>query len=264
MKKYLIIFILLITIGCQQNFNIANTNIAIETSLNTSQNYQTEWQELKTGLNFKEMPVYSSTNKTIVNDVIAVFKFQPDKFNFVLKQQTEEPLSVFDWQKKYQPLFVCNGGYFLENNKAAELLKIDGEHFGTNLNSDSVGEFVINDNGQADILVNADQKKYNNILQSYPLLIRPDNQTAIKDDSGQAATRTVIAVDQDNNILFIFTKNYYFSLYQLQNYLHTSDLNIKTALNLDGGPSSSYYYAGENNKISSGAEIPNVIMVFAK
>jgi len=264
MKKFFIILIILALLtGCQQTIQIANNNISIESDLNTNQAYQEEWQELAKGVSFREIPirVENSANSA---DVMTVFKFQPDNFTFSLNQQISEPLTIAAWQKKYLPLFVCNGGYFLEDNQPAELLKIKGEKFGTNLTADSVGEFIINDNGQPDIVLDAQQNDADNILQSYPLLVRPDGALSVKDDSGQAAPRTVVAKDADGNILFIFTEKYYFSLYQLQNYLIASNLNIKIALNLDGGPSSGYAFNTQEKKISDTAAVPNVVMIFAK
>jgi len=264
MKKYLLLLIILILVGCQQSISIGNNNISVETVANTNRVYQEAWQELQAGLNFKEIPVYSSTDKTKINDLIMVFKFQPDKFKFALQQQVTEPLSVSAWQEKFQALFVCNGGYFLENNQPAELLKINGEKFGTNLTSASVGELVINDHGLLDIQANADITNEQNILQSYPLLISPDKKENIASDSGQVAPRTIVAKDNAGNILFIFTKNYYFSLYTLQNYLKKSDLNLAIALNLDGGPSSGYSLNTTPPMVSDSAEVPNVVMVFVK
>lgn len=250
----LFVFVVFFLTGCSQNISIANTNLAIEFATNNTR-LQNEWLDLDTGVQFKEIPVYANNNA--LSDVITVFKFNPNKFTFSF-QQANPALTVNEWQDKYQPLFVCNGSYFLENNQPAGLLKIAGETFGSNLTSESVGELVINDQGKLDILENADINKYNNILQSYPLL------SGIKEDSGQVAPRTVVAKDNKGNILFIFTKEYYFSLYKLQNYLKNSDLNIEIALNLDGGPSTGYNYSGLTKKSSPSQPVANVIMVNKK
>lgn len=264
MKKYLLLLIILIPVGCQQSISIGNNNISVETIANTNRVYQKTWQELQPGLNFKEIPIYSTADQTKINDLITIFKFQPDLFTFAFKQQTSEPLAVSEWREKYNSLFVCNGGYFLENNQPAELLKINSEKFGTNLTSASVGELVINDQGLLDIQANANIANEKNLLQSYPLLISPDKKENIASDSGQVAPRTIVAKDDVGNILFIFTKNYYFSLYELQNYLKKSDLDLIIALNLDGGPSSGYSLNTTPAEISDSAEVPNVVMVFAK
>ncbi|MFA6027495.1 MAG: phosphodiester glycosidase family protein [Patescibacteria group bacterium] len=266
MKKALLIAILLLaTTGCTQQVTVGNLNIGIEADTNTEKQYQEEWLEMEKGINFKEMPIYEkSGQEEYLQDVVTVFKFDPQYFTFSLKQQTQNPLVISKWQEKYKPLFVCNGGYFMENNLPSSLLKINGEQYGTKLGADSVGELVIDDNGQPDILENADNSQYNNLLQSYPLLVRPDGVKSLKDDSGQVAPRSIIAKDAEGNILFIFTSNYYFSLYNLQDYLADSDLNLKIALNLDGGPSSGYYLNSETIKKSESDVVPNVVMVNKK
>jgi len=253
---FLCVFAVVLLTGCSQNISIANTNLAIEIA--DHNDLQTAWLELETGVQFKEIPVYSSTNN--VNDVITVFKFNPNEFAFSF-QQSNTALTVNEWQEKYQPLFVSNGSYFLENNKPAGLLKIAGETSGKNLTAVSVGELVIDDQGKLDILENAEIDKYNNLLQSYPLLIKPNSEEGVKADSGQVAPRTVVAKDDGGNILFIFTKEYYFSLYTLQNYLRHSDLNINIALNLDGGPSTGYVFKGKEEKYSVSQPVANVILV---
>lgn len=237
--------ILLLT-GCDQNIKIA---------VNNNQNLQTEWQEIDTGVQFKEIPVYSNNNT--LNDVIIVFKFNPDQFNFSFKKSSTA-MTVAEWQEKYDPLFICNGSYFLENNEPAGLLKINGNTAGKKLSAESVGELVINNQGKLNILENADIDKYDNVLQSYPLL------QGISEDSGQLAPRTVVAKDEEGNILFIFTKKYYFSLYTLQNYLQDSDLNIDIALNLDGGPSTGYFFKGKEERSYPSQAVANVIMINKK
>lgn len=266
MKKALfVIILLLITAGCDQQVTVGNLNIDIEADTNAEKQYQEEWLEMEKGVSFKEIPIYEkSGQEEILQDVISVFKFAPQYFTFSLKQQTDKAMTISEWQEKYKPLFVCNGGYFMENNLPSSLLKINGEQYGTKLGADTVGELVIDETGQADILENADTNNYNNLLQSYPLLIRPDGAKSLKDDSGQVAPRSVIAKDIDGNILFIFTSNYYSSLYNLQDYLSDSDLNLKIALNLDGGPSSGYYLNSDTVKKSESDAVPNVIMVNKK
>lgn len=242
--------------GCTQNINIGNSNIGLELDLNTQDNnLQEEWLELQDDIFFKEMPVYDDLNNNQHNlvDVVTVFKFKANKFNYSLAQDTNESKTVTEWQEAEDALFVSNGSYFLEDNQPAQILKIAGGKYGSNLTASTVGEVVIDSNNDLNILADASITDYDNIMQSYPLL------QSIKEDSGQTAPRSVIAIDNNDNVLFIYTKNYYFSLYQLNQFLNNSDLAIKIALNLDGGPSSGFAYL--QDKISESASVPNVIII---
>lgn len=266
-KKLILITSILLLTGCVQNLEIANTNVEITASTNTTRAYQEDWLKLADGLNFRETPLYtesSSTNQPILLDVVTVFKFNPKKYNFSIQQDTTTPITVSEWQENADAFFVSNGGYFLEDNSAAGLLKIDGEQFGKNLTANSVGEFIINNNNQPNIKINSDIEDIDNLIQSYPLLVRSDGVESIEEDSGQTAPRTVIAKDSDGSFLFIFTQSYHFSLYKLQNWLAESDLDLTIALNLDGGPSSGYYLYNDIKKISESSEVPNVIIVEKK
>ena len=115
-------------------------------------------------------------------------------------------------------------------------------------------------------------KKYDDIaedidhaLQTYPTLILPGARPGVKEDSGLVAKRTIWAEDNDGNVLIIVTKAFYFSLFEIMNWMLESDLDINTAINLDGGPSTGIEIKHNNFTYSvNSAKIPNVISIYVK
>ncbi|MDR9812834.1 phosphodiester glycosidase family protein [Rhizobium hidalgonense] len=75
-----------------------------------------------------------------------------------------------------------------------------------------------------------------NAMVSYPLLIGDDGQTHVNVKSRWLANRTFVAKDGSGRIVIGTTKEAFFSLDRLAEFLKASPLDLKVALNLDGGP----------------------------
>ncbi|WP_229423903.1 phosphodiester glycosidase family protein [Massilia frigida] len=73
-------------------------------------------------------------------------------------------------------------------------------------------------------------------MVSYPLLIGDDGQTHVSVDSRWLANRSFVAQDRQGRIVVGTTKDAFFSLARLALFLKESPLDLKVALNLDGGP----------------------------
>lgn len=73
-------------------------------------------------------------------------------------------------------------------------------------------------------------------MVSYPLLIGDDGQTHVSVKSRWLANRTFVAKDGTGRIVIGTTKEAFFSLDRLAEFLKASPLDLKVALNLDGGP----------------------------
>lgn len=70
---------------------------------------------------------------------------------------------------------------------------------------------------------------------SYPLLIAPGGHARVGPDNGWLANRSFIAQDLSGLIIIGTTKSGFFTLPRLADFLRRSPLNLRTALNLDGG-----------------------------
>jgi len=77
-------------------------------------------------------------------------------------------------------------------------------------------------------------------VQSFPLLLDSKGRIRVK-STEKTSQRTVIATDRNGNILIFNTKQSWFTLYQLAEFLKASSFDIDSALNLDGGSEAQLY-----------------------
>ena len=73
-------------------------------------------------------------------------------------------------------------------------------------------------------------------MVSYPLLIGADGQSRSKGDARWLANRSFVGQDGAGRIVLGTTKDAFFSLDRLAAFLRAAPLDLKLALNLDGGP----------------------------
>ena len=105
-------------------------------------------------------------------------------------------------------------------------------------------------------------------IQSFPRLI--SNGTPIKQirNKNEAKRRSGIALDFKGNIIIYATDSHFvgISLNDLQNLLLTPQLNIRSALNLDGGGTSQLYFNYDNSSkhITGLSEVPLFLGFFKK
>jgi uncharacterized protein YigE (DUF2233 family) len=103
-------------------------------------------------------------------------------------------------------------------------------------------------------------------VQAFPMLVHSGGQVGISEDDGQLARRTVVGQDRKGRIVFVVSPDAFFTLKNLAAFLAVSDLELDTALNLDGGPSAGLMLAGPSGSIGvdSWIKIPAVIVAEAK
>ena len=75
-----------------------------------------------------------------------------------------------------------------------------------------------------------------NAMVSYPLLIAGDGSKRVSGDSKWLANRSFVAVDHQGNIILGTTKEAFFCLDRLADFLRAAPLDLAMAPNLDGGP----------------------------
>ena len=184
----------------------------------------------------------------------------------------ETPKSLDDWQKETGAAMVLNGGYFSFINERYfpdGLTVIKGKASGKSF-SGYGGMLAIRGN-QAELrwLV---AEPYNSreplqaALQSFPMLVKPGGRLGFgpEREDHVKARRTVIAQDQDGQIILIVAPQGYFTLHGLSAFLTKSDLDLDIALNLDGGGSTGILVANPREIIPSNVLLPFVILVSAR
>jgi hypothetical protein len=96
------------------------------------------------------------------------------------------------------------------------------------------------------------------------MLARPGGERlAFSETSGQRARRSVIAMDRSGNVLLLAFPGSDFLLDELAAWLLASDLDIDSALNLDGGSSTGLCVRTESHqeRIDPFVPLPTVLQV---
>jgi uncharacterized protein YigE (DUF2233 family) len=101
-------------------------------------------------------------------------------------------------------------------------------------------------------------------LQSFPMLVTPGGQSGIKEEDGLPARRTVIGRDTSGRFILLVAASGTFTLHEMSLYLVGSDLDLDTALNLDGGASSGLLLANPAEGIPAFSLLPSVITIHPK
>jgi uncharacterized protein YigE (DUF2233 family) len=102
--------------------------------------------------------------------------------------------------------------------------------------------------------------------QAFPMLVHSGGKPGVVDDDGQLARRTVVGQDHQGRIVFVVSSDLVFTLKNLSAFLVASDLELDTALNLDGGTSSGMMVAGPDGPtgVDSWIKVPLVIVAEAR
>jgi uncharacterized protein YigE (DUF2233 family) len=103
-------------------------------------------------------------------------------------------------------------------------------------------------------------------LQSFPMLVFPGGAPAAIEDDGRRARRSVVALDRAGRVLLLASPTSGFSLRELADWLSRSDLDVDSALNLDGGSSTGLYLSDGalQEAIDSFGALPIVLLVEPK
>ena len=101
-------------------------------------------------------------------------------------------------------------------------------------------------------------------VQGFPLLVYEGAQAYLGPTNGERNRRTVIAEDRNGKILMVVAPFWGLSLVELSAYLPTTDLDIVTAVNLDGGRSTMIAMPAADYTLPSFDVVPTVLAVFAR
>jgi uncharacterized protein YigE (DUF2233 family) len=189
---------------------------------------------------------------------------------FAVRYDPLTPRPVSAWAEHLgQPIMVINAGYFAPENETLGLLISDGQRWGSPY-GDFAGMFAVGPDGAVSLrwlrerpYDPAEALQY--ALQSFPVLVKPGGVMGFPADAddGSPSRRSVVAQDRQGRVLFMVAPNGYFSLHSLATFLAASDLELDTAMNLDGGTSTGLWLGlqPEALAIESLVPVPSVIVV---
>jgi uncharacterized protein YigE (DUF2233 family) len=218
------------------------------------------WQFLAEGLALAEIPC--SEKSILGNSSWTVIKINPVYFEWDIYSATAQKeakhRTVEEWCKEKNLLFAVNAGMHDGRNSAGEcdwytnrgLLKTKTHTNNPVLNLNKWEKSVLAFNKKEDKLPevkiidlefeNWDEwgQKYTSYSQGLRLIDSRQKNRWKKDELKWSMV--IVAVNRQNEVLFIFTRSPYTMFNHIENLLH-SNLQIQNAMYLEGGPEASFY-----------------------
>lgn len=196
------------------------------------------WRTIAPGFEVAELPVLVGSEEA---ERIFLARIDPGRFRFELRNDPTNRTNLDQWMQRTHAALIVNASYFARNAGPATPVVMAGKPAGPSDYAASHGAFVSapEHTGIADLsnqdwhAVFADAQT---AFVSYPLLIAPDGQTRTAADTGWLANRSFIGEDREGRIIIGTTKSAFFTLPRLADFLKRAPLNLRIALNLDGGP----------------------------
>lgn len=226
----------------------------------------TRWEFLRNGLERRKIIFQDSTFQTLEELLILRVDLNYYSLNVGYDPQGK---TLEAWQSETGAAVVVNGGYFRRENEAYlpdGLIIVGGKGIGSSYSSFAgmlaIGKTVTELRWLSDQPYDPREPLIAG-LQSFPVLIKPDGRIGFpaENEDHLQARRTVVGQDHAGRILFLVASVGSFTLHQLSVYLHDSDLDLKIAVNLDGGPSSGVLIENPREIIPAQYELPIVITV---
>jgi uncharacterized protein YigE (DUF2233 family) len=250
------------------------TKVPSPTSTATLTPTPISWKSITRGVEQAYLAV--PTPGTSALSYIYTLRIDPAAVDFKVHYDRAEPHMIEEWQSITEAPIIFNGGFFGGNNDPVGRIVIDGQVLGTPLDygDDSAGVpglFAVAD-GKATLYTlgrasyNPRGLRFDQAVESYPMLLLPGGQPTFQKETGYKARRTVIAIDEQGQVVVMLIDIPMFSLFELSNWLADSGLALDSALNLDGGRSSALAVnlPGETKVIASFVSLPIMIGVYPK
>jgi hypothetical protein len=194
------------------------------------------WREIRPGFQVGELPVLAGGREA---DRILLARIDPVRFRFAVKNRASGDKDLQGWMKLLGAALVINGSFFSKHGMPDTPLLSDGVRSGPAAYDAAHGAFVASGSsaGVEDLATKHWSTAFagtDNAMVSYPMLIGSDGNSRVR-SSNWLANRSFVAQDADGYILLGTTLDGFFSLSRLADFLRQAPLNLKSALNLDGG-----------------------------
>lgn len=194
------------------------------------------WREVASGFEVTELPAVVHGD---VVDRLLLARIDPTKFRFVVRTSPAGDKALSDWMDALHPALVINGSYFGHDGRPDTPLTSAGVHLGPRSYPARHGAFIASSGDIFDLQQNNWQDLFrgaSDALVSYPLLVAEDGSNRVTADPRWLANRSFVARDGAGRMIFGTTADAFFSLDRLAAFLRAAPLDIRIALNLDGGP----------------------------
>ena len=196
------------------------------------------WRTLAPGFEVAELPALVGREEV---DRVFLARVDPARYRFVVRNDRRNRTPLSAWMRQLNAALVVNGSYFARTGLPATPTLMDGRPFGPTTYASTHGAFVARP-GHAEIRDLAHQDWHAQIagaqtaFLSFPLLIAEDGSSRVPPDRGWLANRSFVGEDRSGHIVIGTTGGAYFTLDRFAAFLRSAPLDLKLALNLDGGP----------------------------
>jgi hypothetical protein len=201
------------------------------------------WRRIATGLDVAELPVRVGGQPV---DALLLSRIDPARYRFRVLNRPARDRDVDGWMAATGASLVVNGSYYAPDATPATPVVSDGRRLGPASYQATHGVFVAGgsagpDGGRLVDLTGLDWRRVTDdasqAMVSYPMLLGADGHgRADATDQRWLANRSFLGQDRAGRIIVGTTRDAYFSLPSLAAFLPRAGLDLRLALNLDGGP----------------------------
>lgn len=222
----------------------------------------TLWQPVTPGV---EVRTVIPPNATLAQ-MVAV-RLDPAQVQFRVHYQPREPRFISQWQAALpDAVVIVNANFFTPEHVITGMLVSDGQAFGRSF-TDRGGMFSVQ-NGQpviqSLIAQPYDGRPLEQAVQAFPMLVDNRAPAYHRATDTRASRRTVVGMDDQGRVLLLATPGIGLGLYDLSQWLASSDLNLVRAFNLDGGRSTMMAIRPSGYVIHSIDAVPAVLAVYPR
>jgi hypothetical protein len=198
------------------------------------------WETLAPGFETAELPVLTDKEEI---DRFYLARIDPALYDFSVHVDANQPNRIGDWERDLpNAVLIVNGSFFGPNNGPDTPIISNGAAQGPSTYDAQAGAFVAGASGARVVDLTQGQSWQaafagaNNAMVAYPLLIGADGKTHVTRKSRWLSNRTFVGEDLKGRIIIGSTKEAFFSLEREVDFLLGAGLDLRIALNLDGGP----------------------------
>ncbi|MEV0402552.1 phosphodiester glycosidase family protein [Actinoallomurus sp. NPDC050550] len=201
------------------------------------------WRQVAVGLEVAELPVRVGGRPV---DALLLSRVDPARYRFRVLNRAAGDRDVGGWMAATGASLVVNGSYYAHDGPPDTPVVSDGRRLGPASYQATHGAFVVGGPGGPDgarlvDLAGLDWRQVTDgasqAMVSYPMLLGADGHGRTGGaDERWLANRSFLGQDGAGRIIVGTTRDAYFSLPTLAAFLPHAGLDLRLALNLDGGP----------------------------
>ncbi|MFQ3663535.1 MAG: phosphodiester glycosidase family protein [Chloroflexaceae bacterium] len=173
---------------------------------------------------------------------LSIVRIDPQQVRFRVGYAPETPLPLATWAERAGARVAINGGFFDADGRSVALLVHDGQFEGSSYVGQG-GMFAVSPEGAVWLQSLADNPfdpavPLAHALQGWPMLVKPGIGASYHAEDYDRARRSALGLDRGGSVLLIVASAPVFTLREFSAWLAASDLELDSAVNLDGGSSS--------------------------